>query len=371
MLIAAGLALLLIMLRLEAARFSAAEYDDTVDGHAPSVRRRIAWYAIGLVLVAAIFIVHPTPGDDFALGAGDRPKTILYGFLYAAIGTATALGIAFYRYCRLRFPDVWSYPGALLNAVVTAIVDEVAFRGAVLGILLVTGLDPTAANVIQALLYALATRLGAPGRNRWLLVMALLIGLVGGWVTAVTGGIAAAFLGHAVTRFAVFLSTGHAGQFLPRGREVEEIEAKRRPPQGWRVIGPREPASRDRRGRRARRDRRRPRRQAPAHGRRSGSTSISRSASRSARTATSSWSPGLRRAGRRTGSRPTSLRCAGSWSCARTLWTRRSARPDRRIVPRSTRSTSAAGRRHCSLPTMSPSSSPSSDAGSASRRTPR
>jgi hypothetical protein len=75
--------------------------------------------------------------------------------------------------------------------------------------------------------------------------MALLIGLAGGWVTAVTGGIAAAFLGHAVTRFAVFLSTGHAGQFLPRGREVEEIEARRRPPQGWRVIGSRETASRD------------------------------------------------------------------------------------------------------------------------------
>jgi membrane protease YdiL (CAAX protease family) len=245
-LIAAGLALLLIMLRLEAARFSAAEYDDMFEGQAPSLRRRVAWYAIGLVLVAAIFIVHPSPQSDFALGAGDRPKTIFYGFLYAAIGTAIALGIAFYRYRRLRFPDVWSYPGALLNAVVTAIIDEVAFRGAVLGILLLTGLNPTAANVIQALLYALATRLGAPGRNRWLLVMAVMIGLAGGWVTAVTGGIAAAFLGHAVTRFAVFVSTGHAGQFLPRGREVEEIEAKRRPPQGWRVIGPREPASRDR-----------------------------------------------------------------------------------------------------------------------------
>ena len=245
-LIAAGLALLLIMLRLEAARFSAAEYDDTFEGQAPSLRRRVAWYAIGLVLVAAIFVVHPSPQSDFALGAGDRPKTIFYGFLYAAIGTATALGIALYRYRRLRFPDVWSYPGALLNAVVTAIIDEVAFRGAVLGILLLTGLNPTAANVIQALLYALATRLGAPGRNRWLLVMAVLIGLAGGWVTAVTGGIAAAFLGHAVTRFAVFLSTGHAGQFLPRGREIEEIEARRRPPQGWRVIGSREPASRDR-----------------------------------------------------------------------------------------------------------------------------
>ena len=34
-----------------------------------------------------------------------------------------ALGIAFYRYRRIRFPDVWSYPGALLNSVVTALVD--------------------------------------------------------------------------------------------------------------------------------------------------------------------------------------------------------------------------------------------------------
>jgi len=245
-LIAVGLALLLVMLRLEAAQFSAAEYDDTIDGRAPSIRRRVAWYAIGLVLVAGVLVVHPSPQDDLFLGIGDRPLAITYGFLYAAAGTAIALGVAFYRYRRLRFPDVWSYPGALLNAVITALVDEVTFRGAIFGVILMTGLEPNAANAIQAILYALATRLGAPGRNRYMLVMALLVGLAGGWVTAITGGIAAAFLGHAVTRFAVFLSTGHAGQFAPRGREVEEMEEKRRPPKGWRVIGPREPASRDR-----------------------------------------------------------------------------------------------------------------------------
>jgi hypothetical protein len=245
-LIALGLALLLVMLRLEAARFSAAEYDDTIDGRAPSFRRRIAWYAIGLILVAGIFLVHPTPQDDLFLGSGNRPLAIAYGFLYAAAGTAIVLGVAFYRYRRLRFPDVWSYPGALLNAVITALIDEVTFRGAIFGVILLTGLEPNVANVIQAILYTLATRLGAPGRNRYMLVMAIFVGLAGGWVTAITGGIAAAFLGHAVTRFAVFLSTGHAGQFAPRGREVEEIEEKRRPPKGWRVIGPREPASRDR-----------------------------------------------------------------------------------------------------------------------------
>ena len=91
-----------------------------------------------------------------------------------------------------------------------------------------------------------------------------------------------------VTRFAVFLWTGHAGQFLPRGREVEEIEKKRRPPEGWRVIGPREPASAGPVT---------PARESPARRRRTArrpslSTSTSRSASRSARTATSSSSPG-------------------------------------------------------------------------------
>ena len=146
------------------------------------------------------------------LGAGDdRVKTIVYGFLYGAVGVGVAIGVALYRYHRLRLPDTWSYPGALINAVSTALIDEVTFRGALFGLLLMTGLNPSVANVIQALVYALATRLGAPGRNRYMLVMALLVGLAGGWVTAVTGGIAAAFLGHSITRFAVFLTTGHAG----------------------------------------------------------------------------------------------------------------------------------------------------------------
>ena len=139
-----------------------------------------------------------------------------------------------------------SYPGGLLNSIATAFIDEATFRGAIFGLLLTVGITPTLANIIQTLLYTLTTRLGAPGRDRYLLVLALGIGLIGGWLTAVTGGIAAAFLGHAVTRFAVFLCTGHTGQTLPRGREVEEIEKRRRPPEGWRVIGSRESATRDR-----------------------------------------------------------------------------------------------------------------------------
>ena len=237
-LIVVGLVLLLIMLRLDAERFGAAEYDEaTRDGHLPSLRRRLAWYLLGIGLIVLILIIHPRPREDLFLGAGDRVKALVYGLLFGVIGAAQAVIFARLRYHHFRLPDVRSYPGALLNSIATAFIDEAAFRGALFGILLLVGLDPTLANFAQAVIYTLATRLGAPGRDRYMLVLTMLIGLVGGWLTVATGGIAAAFLGHAVTRFSVFLCTGHAGQVALRGREREDIERRRRTPEGWRIIG--------------------------------------------------------------------------------------------------------------------------------------
>ncbi|HYH93631.1 MAG TPA: CPBP family glutamic-type intramembrane protease [Candidatus Saccharimonadales bacterium] len=246
-LVVIGLTLLLAMLRLDAERFGTAEYyEATRDGERPRVRRRLAWYGLGAGLVILMLYIHPAPQRDLFLGSGDRLGAVMGGLVYAGIGVAQAVVFAWLRYHRIRFPDTWSYPGALLNSTATAFIDEATFRGAIFGFLLSTGLEPTVANLIQTLLYALTTRLGAPGRDRYLLVLTLGMGLIGGWLTAATGGIAAAFLGAAVTRFAVFLCTGHTGQTMPRGREVEEIEKRRRPPDGWRVIGSRESASRDR-----------------------------------------------------------------------------------------------------------------------------
>ena len=240
-LITIGITLLLAMLRLDAERFGTAEYyEATRDGERPKIRRRMAWYALGVGMAVAILFVHPAPQRELFLGSGDRLGAVIGGLAYGLAGVAFAIAFATVRYHRIRFPETWSYPGALLNSTATAFIDEAAFRGALFGLLLSTGLDPTLSNLVQALLYTLTTRLGAPGRDRYLLLMALAMGLVGGWLTAATGGIAAAFLGHAITRFAVFLCTGHAGQTKPRGREEEEIEKRRRTPDGWRVIGSRE-----------------------------------------------------------------------------------------------------------------------------------
>jgi membrane protease YdiL (CAAX protease family) len=245
-LVCVGLAGLLVLLRLDAERFGAAEYDEADRwGNPPSVIRRIAWYALGTVGILVVTLVHPDPAGDLFLGLGDRLGAVILGLAYGASGTAIALGIAYYRYHHLRFPPIRSYPGGLVNSIATAFVDEAVFRGLVFGFLVVAGVEANLANLIQALLYGLATRLGAPGRPWYLLVTALAMGLAGGWLTGITGGIGAAFLGHAVTRFAAFLTTGHAGQPAPKGTEEEEVELRHQTPDGWRVIGPREP-TRDR-----------------------------------------------------------------------------------------------------------------------------
>ena len=246
-LIVIGLMLLLVLLRLDAERFGTAEYyESTRDGERPRIRRRVAWYGLGAALVVAIAYIHPSPQGELFLGTGDRLGAVTGGLIFAGMGVAQALAFATLRYQRIRFPDIGSYPGALLNSTATAFIDEATFRGVIFGTMLTLGLDANLSNVIQTLLYALATRLGAPGRDRYLLVLTLAVGFIGGWLTAVTGGIAAAFLGHAATRFAVFLATGHTGQTLPKGREVEEIDRRRRPPDGWRVIGSRESVQRER-----------------------------------------------------------------------------------------------------------------------------
>jgi Type II CAAX prenyl endopeptidase Rce1-like len=248
LLIALAFTMLLVVLRFQAALFGVAEYADVgPDGHPTRLRRRLSWYLVGFLIVLVMVLADPSVGLDLFVGLGDRATAIALGIAFGVAGTGLAIGAAWLRYRHLRLPPMSSYPVALLNALGTAFIDEVTFRGAVLGFLVLIGLNGWVAIVIQTLIYGLATRLGAPGRDRSIFVLALVLGLATGWATIETGGIGAAFIGHAISRFAMFLTTGHTGQPLPQGREVEEIERRRRPPEGWSIVGVvRDTISRDR-----------------------------------------------------------------------------------------------------------------------------
>ena len=183
-LIAVGLALLLVMLRFEAEHFGAAEYDEpTRDGTAarPAPARVVRAGHRGVAVAICTSIRRRRATCSWARATGSRRSS-------AASRTAPlgALRPSPSRRCgtaACASPTSRSYPGALLNSIATAFMDEAVFRGLLFGLCSSVGLDPTLANVIQTLVYALATRLGAPGRRPILLVLVLAIGLFCGWLT--------------------------------------------------------------------------------------------------------------------------------------------------------------------------------------------
>src|ERR1035437_8944340 len=225
--------MLLLLLRFEAEHFGAAEYDEPKGRNRTGLWTRLSWYALGLALVAAIYVVHPYPHDDLYLVGGHRQDVLIFGIVLAVLGASQAGAFAWFRYGDFRLPSATAYPGAGLNALATAVIDEAGFRGALLGTLVTLGVPGTTAVLVQAVVYVLVTWLGASGRHPYMLLLSLGIGLAAGWATLATGGIGAAILAHAVTSFALFVCTGHAGQVTPRGRDPEELEGRRRAPDGW------------------------------------------------------------------------------------------------------------------------------------------
>ena len=169
---ACGIFMMLVMLRLEASRFGAAEYDEP--GRSKSgFWTRASWYVIGALLIAALYVFHPAPDDVLFLRVGaPAGGRWCSGWRLAAIGLAQAGLFARLRYGYLRLPPGRAYPGAALNAVGTAVIDEATFRGAVLGVLLAVGVPDGASIVMAAIVYVLATRLAAPGHHPYMALLA-------------------------------------------------------------------------------------------------------------------------------------------------------------------------------------------------------
>ncbi len=241
---------LLIVLRFDARRFGAAEYDDEeAPGGLRTWIRRLSWYACGIGLLLIVYFLHPQPLTVLHLQMGTPRTTSLgYGLLFGGAGALYVLAYAWWRFRELRLPPARRYPAGLLNAVLTSFIDEATFRGILLGLLLASSWPVEYAIAFQAVLYALATRLAGKGRPLGMLLLSLGVGLVGGWLVVLTGGIGAAFLGHAITRFAVFVSTGHAGQISGAVEDEDEelrLEAQTDTPAGWEVVPDREPTPRD------------------------------------------------------------------------------------------------------------------------------
>ncbi|HWH24679.1 MAG TPA: CPBP family glutamic-type intramembrane protease [Candidatus Limnocylindria bacterium] len=230
---------MLVLLRFDAGRFGAADYDDEeAPGGWRTWVRRMSWYLAGIVLIFLVFRLHDLPISELRLTIGlNFANSLVVGLIFGLLGTAVAFLYAWWRFGGLRLPPARRYPAGLVNCVGTAFLDEAVFRGIILGLTLAAGWPVELAVSFQAVLYGLVTRLGGKGRPVGMLILALAVGFVGGWLTINTGGIGAALLAHALTRVGLFIGTGHAGQLRPRAPAEEALEASDvPPPSGWAVV---------------------------------------------------------------------------------------------------------------------------------------
>ena len=314
------------MLRLDAERFGTAEYYEA------TARRRAAAAPPPARLVRARVRPSPSPScsstprrrRDLFLGLGDRLGAVLGGLAYGlARRSLVAVGFATLplppdplpgRRGRTR-ARCSTRPRPRSSTRWRSAAPSSACSSS-------TGVDPTLANLIQALVYTLTTRLGAPGRDRYLLRPG------------------------ARDRPHRRLADGRRPAASPRRSSATRSPASR---SSCAPATPARPSRAAARSRRSRSGAARPRAggssgrgsadvagpltrgRGRAAARRSRSTSTSRSASRSARTATSSSTRVPPRAGRGRGSDAflDGARTRSS-SCAPTRSTRRSARRGRR-----------------------------------------
>jgi hypothetical protein len=108
---------MLILLRLQAEAFGAAEYDEPGNRYHRGFWTRLCWYALGLALLWAIYLVHPQPHDVLFLVVGNHVDVFAFGLSLAAVGAVQAAIFAWFRYGGLRLPAPSAYPGAALNSV--------------------------------------------------------------------------------------------------------------------------------------------------------------------------------------------------------------------------------------------------------------
>lgn len=233
-----GFAGLMFLLRLDARRFSAAEWD-TEEGDWRVWLPRVTWYSAGLALALLVFALHPQPVSELNLSmAPDRGEALLLGLLYGAAGVIVAFALAFVRGGGLHFPRPGRYPGGVLSSVGTAFFDEFLFRGVLLGLLLSLDLPAWLAIVVGALIYSGAIRASTGGRGLRTIALSLVIGLVGGALVLMSLGIAAGFVGHGITRFALFMTLGEPSRarYLRRSGAVAGQRPRGAfgpPPRGW------------------------------------------------------------------------------------------------------------------------------------------
>ena len=167
------------------------------------------WLAI-IVGVVAVVVLERGRLSDLYLTRSRLRAALLAGVLTWPLWFVFALLYALQRLGEVRWMPLEEYPSTLAAAAFFAVVEELLFRGFLLG-RLASWVGPRPANAMQATLFLVAhprylgVAAGGAGLDPWLTVGMLLVGLVAGAVALRYRNVWGAVLVHFGFDFLIFL----------------------------------------------------------------------------------------------------------------------------------------------------------------------
>ncbi len=147
--------------------------------------------------------------ESFFLQSGDLRGALVEGCLLLLLALAEGVGEAYLLLGGVSFLPLEAVPVVLLNSFFTAaLIEEVLFRGFLLGYLCEIGIDSNWAIVLQAAIFAGGHLRYLLGGRWWMLIIVLTWGLIFGWQVLRHKTIAGTLLVHTLSNTITFLLIG-------------------------------------------------------------------------------------------------------------------------------------------------------------------
>jgi len=202
--IAIGMTVFMVVLRFDQERIMRSDY----------FRSRSRWmgplsyYGLVLLFTAGIILILPHGRASLFLVGGEVGDLLPAMLAFTVVGIANGAALALLRFRALIPLPLEMLPSRSVAAGLNAVAEELQFRSVILGLMIVGGLNPDLAVVLQAVIFGLAHRRVWRERDWYFVIGSVLLGWAGGLATVSTGSVIPAMVGHFAVTMGIYAFAG-------------------------------------------------------------------------------------------------------------------------------------------------------------------
>lgn len=202
--IAIGMTVFMVVLRFDQERIMRSDY----------FRSRSRWmgplsyYGLVLLFTAGIILILPRGRASLFLVGGDPADLLPAMLAFGVIGALNGAALALVRFRALLPLPLEMLPSRSVAAALNALAEELQFRSVILGLMIVGGLNPALAVLLQAVLFGAAHRRVWRERDWYFVIGSVLLGYACGLATINTGSVIPAMVGHFAVTMGIYAFAG-------------------------------------------------------------------------------------------------------------------------------------------------------------------